>query len=206
MGRTFAIVPAAGHSLRMGQPKLLMRLEGRPLIEHSLEAWRTGGVDRIVVVVRAGDAALAAAIGALPWPNIDLVRPRIDPPDMKASVQAALRHVAERCSPANDDAFLVAPADMPRLSPEIIGRLIVEGIHRPGKIVVPTIGGHPGHPVLFPWELSAEVHALSAGEGLNALVDRGPSDLVACDLLVATSSQPFADIDTPDEYRRLAGE
>jgi len=206
MPRAFAIVPAAGHSVRMGQPKLLMPLAGRPLIEHTLEAWRQGGMDRIVVVVRPGDSALAAAIRSLAVANIDVVQPPSDPPDMKASVQAALQHIADRYTPASDDVFLVAPADIPRLSSQIISQLVSESIQRPGKIVVPTVGGRRGHPVLFPWTLAESIYALPAAEGLSVVVDRGPTDRVACDLLARGSQQPFADIDTPEEYRRQTGE
>jgi molybdenum cofactor cytidylyltransferase len=205
MGRAFAIVPAAGHSLRMGQPKLLMPLEGRPLIAHVLEAWRQGGVERIAVVVRADDPALATAIRSLAISKVDIVEPEIPPPDMKASIQAALRHLEANCSPGLDDCFLVAPADMPRLSPGIVRALVAEHIQKPGQIVVPTMNGKPGHPVLFPWKLAPAVHGLGPGEGINGLVERGPVVFVACDHL-AENDTPFADVDTPEEYRRLAGE
>src|ERR1043165_1578126 len=60
--RCFALVPAAGYSVRMGEPKLLLPVAGRPLIEHTLEAWQRSQVDRIVVVIRPGDQALAVAV------------------------------------------------------------------------------------------------------------------------------------------------
>jgi molybdenum cofactor cytidylyltransferase len=206
MSRAFAIVPAAGHSVRMGQPKLLLPLEGRPLIAHTLDAWRRSGVERIVVVVRADDAALAAAVQSLLVSEVDIVQPPIPPPDMKASIQAALRHILAACSPAPDDCFFVAPADMPLLSPAIIRALRNEYIREPGRIVVPVAGGRRGHPVLFPWALAASVHQLRPEEGLDALVKRDSIAEVACEHLFVKNQRPFADIDTPEEYRRLAGE
>ena len=47
-----AIVPAAGLSRRMGEPKLLKHFDGAPLINHVLNAWLASGVQRVVVVVR----------------------------------------------------------------------------------------------------------------------------------------------------------
>jgi hypothetical protein len=35
---------------------------------------------------------------------------------------------------------------------------------------------------------------------------RGPVAEVACEAWIAANEQPFADIDTPEEYRRLASE
>ena len=56
---SFGIVPAAGHSRRMGQPKLKMPWGGLTVIEQVVAAWRRGGVDHVMAVVRADDAELA---------------------------------------------------------------------------------------------------------------------------------------------------
>src|SRR5262249_37576825 len=144
-------------------PKLLLLLADRPLILHTIGAWQRSRVDRVVVVVRPGDDCLAEVVKEA---NVDLVVPESPPPDMKASLQAALWHVEQTLAPASGDAFLVAPADMPRLSAAVIDRLIREfqtGVE-PG-ILVPTLAGRRGHPVLFPWPLAAEVHHLAIDEG-----------------------------------------
>src|SRR5262245_26967537 len=96
--RYFALIPAAGHSSRMGLPKLLLALAGRPLIAHTIEAWRKSAVDRIVVVVRPGDSLLAMFLGEVmpSITNLDLVIPDQPPLDMKASLQAALSHVEQQ--------------------------------------------------------------------------------------------------------------
>ena len=75
---------------------------------------------------------------------------------MKASLQAALRHIDANFAPAASDAFLVAPADMPRLSAAIINRLLDEHYANPeSAILVPTLRGRRGHPVLFPWSFGS---------------------------------------------------
>jgi molybdenum cofactor cytidylyltransferase len=213
VSRYFALIPAAGHSVRMGQPKLLLPLGGRPLVMHTLAAWRRSGIDRVVVVVRPGDNDLAAAAreagefkvqGSKFKVAVDVVIPEVPPPDMKASLQAALKHIERESQPNAADAFLVAPADMPRLSPRIIDRLMER--HSAGsktEIVVPTIGGKRGHPVLFPWPLTVEVFQLASDEGLNAIVDRRPKAFVPCDDLVAAGETPFADVDTPQQLRQM---
>jgi molybdenum cofactor cytidylyltransferase len=199
----FAIIPAAGHSVRMGTPKLLLPLAGKPLVLHAIEAWKRSIVEAIVVVVRAGDRAL---IDVVRNAGVALVEADPPPADMKASIQAALRHVERQYAPRGDAAFLVAPADMPHLAPAVIDRLIAEHARQGGRILVPTRAGRRGHPVLFPWNLEAKVHALGPEEGLDALV-RGPAAVeIACDDLMAGTEQAFADIDTPEQYRQLADE
>lgn len=202
--RYFALVPAAGISSRMGQPKLLLPLHSKPLIGHTLAAWQSSRVNKIVVVVRGDDDELARCVQNA---GAELVRPALPPPDMKASLQAALRHIAQVDSPTDADAFLVAPADMPLLVPAIINRLLDQ--HAAGTrdaILAPSIAGKRGHPVLFCWPLAAEVHALAADQGLDTIVRRTPPRLVPCDDILPPGSSPFADIDTPADYDRLNAE
>jgi molybdenum cofactor cytidylyltransferase len=201
--RHFAVVPAAGHGVRLGGAKLLLPLAGRPLILHALAAWQKSKVERTVVVVRPDDPSLAHVVQEA---GAEVVVPALPPPDMKASLQAALRHIAVKYCPTAAAAFLVAPADMPQLSASIIDRLIERySRNSVGRILAPTLNGRQGHPVLFPWRLAAEVHALGANEGLNAIVQRNQPVLVPCEDLVAKDESPFADVDTPEEYQRFSG-
>src|SRR6266436_4701322 len=183
--RHFAIVPAAGHSVRMGRPKLLLRLAGQPLIAHVIDAWQRSRVDRVVVVVRPGDEALAEILRER-GDRVETVIPATPPADMKASIQAALKHVEERFAPSADDGFLVAPADMPRLSLAIIDRLMERHLAEPSvNVFMPMIAGRRGHPVLFSWQLAAAVHQLGGNEGLNSIVDRQQPVIVPCEDLIA---------------------
>jgi molybdenum cofactor cytidylyltransferase len=198
MPRSFALIPAAGCSLRMGQPKLLLLVAGQPLILHTLAAWKQSRVDRIVVVVRPDDAALADVVHSA---EVDTVIPPAAPPDMKASLGYGLAHIAANYRPNADDCWLVAPADMPGIAPQIINRLLDQAAANPRQVTIPTLEGRRGHPVLLPWSLAGEVPQLPPQEGLNWLIDRCLPQLVACDDLVTDGNQSFADIDTPDDLR-----
>jgi len=197
--RSFAIVPAAGRSRRMGQPKLLLQHRGRALIEPVLTAWLASRVERVVVVVHPADEELAAVCAGY---DVDVVRPAEPPPEMKDSVLCGLRHVAERYVPRDGDVWLLAPADMPSLSPSAIDRVLAAHEAESPAIVVPAHQGRRGHPVLFPWPLAAEVEGLAADEGINALLARHAVREVDC-----AAEDLLADIDTPaefDEWRREA--
>lgn len=206
--RCFALVPAAGVSRRMGRAKLLLPVAGRALVLHTIEAWLRSEVERVIVVVRPGDEGLLAVLreAEADWHGkVEIVVPESAPPDMKVSLKAAVGHIERSYQPGLGNAFLVAPADMPGLSTAIVDRLI--GEHSDSsrlEILAPTIGGERGHPVLFPWRCAAELFQLREDEGLNAIVEREEIRLVACDDLVAVSDKPFADVDTPEEYERLA--
>lgn len=205
--RTFAILPAAGHSRRIGRPKLLLPLlDGRALIEQVLSAWRASLVDEIVVVMRRGDAPLARLCAG---PRTTMVQPDVDPPDMKASLAAGIANLRETQRPTTDDAWLVAPADMPFLAAQSIDAVIAAYRQQlaardatidssPTKIVVPHHAGRRGHPVVLPWSIAAELAALGPDEGLKQLIARHP--LLTVDVADAGI---LTDVDTPEDYARL---
>jgi len=200
--RSFAVVPAAGRSQRMGEPKLLLPWRESTIIEHVLAAWRDSRVDAVVMVVHPEDVRLAE-LGRKSGARV--VQPRVPPAEMKVSVALALAHIAQEFRPDSSDAWLLAPADMPTLSAAVIDGLI--DAHRTalssGEAMAPTIwapaaAGRRGHPVLFPWSLAAEVEWLGADEGINALVARYPVRTIE-----AEASAILEDLDTPADYQRL---
>jgi molybdenum cofactor cytidylyltransferase len=198
--QTFAVIPAAGRSQRMGEPKLLMPWGRATLIEHVLDAWRASRVDHLVLVVHPQDdrlAELGAARGAF------VVRPTLPPEEMKISVRIALVRIWRAFRPQPTDAWLMAPADMPTLSPAVVERLIDAyqaslADAPPPTIWVPVCQGRRGHPVLFPWSMVRDVERLGDDEGINALLARHPVATIE-----AEAAQILDDLDTPEDYRRL---
>lgn len=198
--RCFAIVPAAGASRRMGSAKLLLPYRGGTLIEATLRAWRASRVERTVVIVRRGDAAL---IDRAKGDKTELVVPPIDPAEMKISVQHGLRHVEKHHRPKANDAWLLAPADLPRLSPRMIDAVIEAYASGRGRAVVPSVAGRRGHPVLFPWSRTADVFTLGQGEGIDRLLSRIDVETVTLSDPSLSDPSLFEDIDRPEDYKRL---
>src|SRR4051794_4581922 len=118
--QSFGIVPAAGRSSRMGTPKLLLPWANGTLIEGVLQAWRASRVTCVVAVVHPEDHELARACAGA---GAEVVQPSTPPPDMKASVRAALAHL-QKLKPNPEDAWLVAPADIPGITAERINAMI----------------------------------------------------------------------------------
>jgi molybdenum cofactor cytidylyltransferase len=167
---------------------------------HTLAAWRQSRVDRVIAVIRPDDEPLADLLRSA---GVDLVVPPVAPPDMKASIGFGLAHVAQHHQPGANDSWLVAPADMPGLSARVIDALIAQAAAKPGRVLVPTLAGRRGHPVLLPWPLAAELPLLAEGAGLNQLIDGHDPLLVPCDAVEPDAAQAFADIDTPDDLKQF---
>ena len=195
-----AIIPAAGRSQRMGQPKLILEIDGVPLITRAVRALKAGGAGPILVVTPPQE-----------FPGVDVLRRHAETSgatcltlseetlDMKATVLHGLRYlIAESSIP---DAFLLAPGDCPDLSPVVIRQVIDLGLTHPSALIVPTFAGKRGHPVLFPWRLVQAIGQLSADEGLNSLVN---AEMRLIEVEV-NDRGILIDLDTPQDYQRRIG-
>ncbi|MGQ0635693.1 MAG: nucleotidyltransferase family protein [Planctomycetaceae bacterium] len=195
--RLFAVIPAAGLSRRMGRPKLLLPWGERTVIAQVLSVLARPEISRRLVVIRAADTVLRAAVlhgGG------EVLIPTTDPPEMRDSVEFALKFIGERCAPQDHDGWLLAPADHPLLDAAPLAELLARWSRGDCRILVPTWHGRRGHPVLFRWELAAQVASLPKDCGINALVREQPSEVVE---LQVGSPAVISDLDTPEDYERL---
>lgn len=119
--RLFAVIPAAGHSRRMGRPKLLLPYRGTTVIGQLLATLsHLQVVARCVVVRRDDDALKREAESHGGW----VVQPEVDPQDMRASVEFALQQIAAREHPQADDGWILIPADHPLLTAALFDELL----------------------------------------------------------------------------------
>ncbi len=178
----------------MGRPKLLLPLGGELVIDCVLRAWCDSPVEHMVVVCRASDDELRRACEK--WPVV-VTSPSSDPVDMKASLVHGLGWLQDNASPTSDDYWMAAPADLPKLSSQVIRRVATEPFDK--KVVVPRFANHASHPIRLPWALADELRELRPDDGLKTIVER--NDVHYVDF---SANEYAADIDTPDDYRQLS--
>ena len=191
MNKVYAIVPAAGHSRRMGTQKLLLPFAGTTVIEHVIAQLSAAPVRGIFAVVRATDDAVAAAAsrtGATP-----VVNPDADA-DMLSSVRCGIRALPPDC-----DAALVALGDQPTVRTGLVSALLEEFARHPASIVVPSHAGRRGHPVLFPSECFADVLTRYDGVGLKGLLEQHAARVRE---LRVDDETILHDVDDPEGYAR----
>jgi molybdenum cofactor cytidylyltransferase len=195
---TFAVIPAAGKSVRMGRPKLLLPLGDRTILERVIASLREAGVEQVLVVVGPHVpqlAPLAQSAGA------HVLRLAEETPDMRATVEAGLRWLEERFRPRPDDRWLLVPADHPTLVPMVVRTLLQErAAIDDASIVIPTHDGRRGHPALIDWKHVAGMRALPAGSGLNVYLREHAAETRE---VPVDSPDVLCDLDTPDDYERL---
>ena len=172
--RSVAVVPAAGSAERFGGAKLLAPIDGRPLLDHTIDALLDGGVDTVIVVTAPGADALERDVNAFGDPRVWPVENPDPSRGMFSSLQAGLAE-------ANGDAIVVLPADMPFVRPDTVRTLLEAFAARPA-IVSPRYQGKRGHPVILPADLRDELRAADPALTLHDILKRHPDQRVDLDV------------------------
>jgi molybdenum cofactor cytidylyltransferase len=188
-----AVVLAAGRSRRMGACKVLLPVEGRPVIARLVRALAQCPIQEAIVVTGDNTPLVAKALEGLP---AKLVRNPDPDSEMLDSVRLGLRALPEVCAAA-----LIVPGDQTRLNPALVCPLI-EAFNTTGRgLVLPTFRGSRGHPLLVSRRYFAEVlHSLDT-TGLRGLLQAHLEDVHEVPL---DQSAVLDDMDTPEDYRRLS--
>ena len=184
----------------MGQPKLLMQVAGKHLIQWLVEHLRHPGIGTISILVRPDDAPLQELVATLP---VELVIAKAATKDMKASVSLLTRHLDDQNHVTDDDGFLLIPADHPIVFRSVIDQLIDVWSVFPGQVVVPKYDGRRGHPVIFPWWLTRLFAKIPDDQGLNWLLRL--SEVEVHEVQCAEPSILW-DVDTPEDFARIRRE
>jgi len=167
---TSAVVLAAGTSTRMGTVKQLLRLDGRPLLQHVLDNVRASGVREIVLDLGFAAEAIRREIEA---ENVRVVINQSYLQGMGTSLRAGLSAV----DPQADSALIVL-ADQPFVRPATLDQLIAEHHRSKPQIVIPTYRGFRGNPVLLDRSVFQEVMALEADMGCRAIFGDHADEIV----------------------------
>jgi 2-C-methyl-D-erythritol 4-phosphate cytidylyltransferase len=137
MKRYFALIPAAGVGARMAaaSPKQYLPLNGVPMLQHTLEAFRQSElIAHTYIVVSAGDGYIDSIT---PERGVTVLRcggeTRMD------SILNGLRAI--RAEVRDDDMVLVHDAARPGLTPALIAKLIgaVGGYEGGGLLALPVV-------------------------------------------------------------------
>ena len=165
-GSVLGVVLAAGGSTRMGRPKQLAELDGRPLLAHVLAALDEAPVDRVVV-------ALGGAAGEV-LERVELGRAE---PLVVEGWAAGMGHVLAATLAQSGDwaAAVVLLGDQPLVSGGAVARVVEAWRSGAGPVVTATYGGRSGHPKLFDRRLRHDLLRLTGDTGARDLVAAHPA-------------------------------
>jgi molybdenum cofactor cytidylyltransferase len=191
-----AVVLAAGQSRRMGAAnKLLLEVDGLPLIRRSVSAALESACDAVFVVTGHQAERVASTLSDL---KVEIVGCEDYASGLSASLSAGIAALPEDC-----DAAVVCLGDMPQVTPAHIDRLIASFDAVEGRAVcVPTYQGKRGNPVLWDRRFFSELADIRGDVGARHLI--GEHAEAVCEVSM-TEPGVLMDVDSPAALKALAG-
>jgi molybdenum cofactor cytidylyltransferase len=187
-----AIVLAAGASTRYGQPKQLLSVGHKTMLQHVVDIVLASPVDQTIVVLGHCAGEMGATLKGTP---ADILTNEEWEAGLSTSVQAGLRAVRP-----DVQAALFVLADQPAITPQIIAILLERYQETGGPIVVPTYQGKRGNPALFDRALFAELMEVREDQGGRQLIDRYGDK---AERVEVGSEAVLVDVDTEADYHRF---
>jgi molybdenum cofactor cytidylyltransferase len=193
--RVGAIVLAAGRSVRMGETKQLLPVNGRTLLEHSLASVRKSAIDAIVLVLGYAVERIRCELSAELLKDVTVVVSEGYAEGISSSLRVGLKALESQM-----DAALIVLADQPFVKPETMDRIIEAYQQNGAEIVVPHYNGRRGNPVLLDRGVFAEAMSLKGDAGFRVLFGGHTAGLLAVDV---DDEGVLLDIDSREDYERL---
>jgi molybdenum cofactor cytidylyltransferase len=188
-----AVILAAGESARMGAPKQLLTLEGRPLLLRTVDAALASAAWPVVVVLGAHAEKIKPVLARLP---VLVVENPAWPEGMASSLRlgvATLQQFSRQL-----DAALIALCDQPAFSADTITQLVATQLATGRSIVAARYAGRNAAPALFLRENFSALTAITGEAGARTLLNDSPDRVAAIDLPALA-----LDLDTPADYAAL---
>lgn len=177
---TAAVILAAGASIRLGEPKQLVRLGGETLLERAVRVAQEAGLAPVIVVVH--DAELIDSLRAR---GAEVLLNRRYYKGMSTSIHTGIRWAQGRAATG----VVLMTCDQPAVTADHLRALCAT----PDSVTGSGYSGRIGVPAYFP--------ANHWNDLLQLQGDKGARDLLRDARVVACESLQL-DLDTPEDLKR----
>jgi CTP:molybdopterin cytidylyltransferase MocA len=189
---TSGLVLAAGSSRRMGSPKQLLPIDGRPLLEVVVAKVCASRLDDVLVVLGAAADEIRA--------RVDLGRARVlINPDHASGMASSLRAGLAALGHGVDRAMVVL-GDQPDISSSLLDALLALQEQSGLPAAALSFNGLLHPPVVLERQLWGDLMELEGDVGCRAVIRARP-ELVAKLPFEEDRVHPV-DVDTPEDYER----
>jgi CTP:molybdopterin cytidylyltransferase MocA len=193
--RSTGLILAAGSSRRMGSPKQLLLIAGRPLLEIVVTQACASTLDDVMVVLGASAEEIQN--------RIDLGRARVlVNPDHASGMASSLRAGLAALGDEVDRAMIIL-GDQPDVTVPLLNRLLDLQEESGLPAAALSFNGLLHPPVVLKRELWGDLMALEGDVGCRAVIRARP-ELVARLPFEQDRVHPV-DVDTPEDYERFVG-
>jgi len=195
--RVAALVLAAGRSTRMGAVnKMLAEIGGKPLVRIAAEQAIASHAKPVIVVTGHEREKVEAALKGLP------VR-FVHNPDYAEGLGTSLK-AGISAVPEDADAAIVCLGDMPQVDAALVNRLIAAfDPERGALVVVPSIDGRRGNPVVWSRRFFHDLMAIQGDVGARHLIGNYAEAVVE---VPVAGEAALTDVDTPESLLAVKAE
>ncbi|MGC1466338.1 MAG: molybdopterin-binding/glycosyltransferase family 2 protein [Pseudolabrys sp.] len=195
--RVAAVVLGAGRSTRMGAiNKLIAEIGGKPLVRIAAEQALASHASPVIVVTGHQREKVEAALKGL---NVRLVYNPDYAEGLGTSLKAGIAAV-----PDTADGAIVCLGDMPQVDAALIDRLLaVFDPERGALVIVPTIEGRRGNPVVWARRFFHDLMSVSGDVGARHLIGSYGEAVAEVAL---TGDAALTDVDTPESFSAVKAE
>ena len=184
------IIMASGFSRRMNREKLMLKVEGIPVIERVISAANSSELDELLLIYQK-----------------DQIREIADKYAIKAVYnehadkgQSAAVKLGVKSSHPDTEGFMFLVGDQPYLDVQTINKLLSAFREEKDSIVVPVYRGKRGNPVIFPSYLKKDLLALEGDSGGRIIIEKMMDSVK---LVTIEKDVVGTDIDTNEEYEKI---
>ena len=191
-----AVVLAAGRSTRMGAVnKLLVPLDGRPMVRTVADALESSSVAPVVVVTGHESDRVGEALAGT---RVRLVHN----PEYRQGLSGSLR-IGLTALPESAEGAVICLGDMPLVTSQHVEKLVAAFDPAEGReICVPVFEGKRGNPVLFARRFFEEMKAVRGDVGARHLI--GEYEEYVCEVAMDDRAV-LVDVDSPQALREIGG-
>ena len=188
------VVLAAGTSSRLGRPKQLLPVEGRPLLQHVLDAVVAAELDEVVVVLGHEADRIRRSLKLAPGART------VVNPGYRSGQASSLATGLEAADPRSQGAVIVL-GDQPGITREHVGTAVRVWRNGDAPVVRAYFGNVPGHPVVAARSAWPALRAASGDEGARGVLTSEKVRVQRLDL----GAEPLTDVDTWEDYEKFRG-
>ncbi len=194
MSKTGIIIPAAGSSTRMGEPKQLMMFKNKTLLQHIIGEAKNADLDPVICVTGYQSDLVSKSISEM---GVSIVYNEHWPEGMGSGISAGIKQLLL----SDVDFVILAVSDQPYVSSDLFKTMLEMKVKSGKRIVACSYDGTLGTPVLFAKDYFDQLKSLNGNQGAKKIVNTNPSDVCTVEF-----EKGNIDIDTKQDYEKLISE
>jgi molybdenum cofactor cytidylyltransferase len=196
MARTAGIILAAGESKRFGQPKQLIQLQGKYILEWVLKAALTSRLEKVILVLGHDYLKIKEKVdNAGHTEKLLIVYNRDYRQGQSSSLRSGLSEIR-----GIFPQVMVLLGDQPLVTRDVIDMMLERFQQSDKTIGVPFYKGKRGNPVIFSQVFYDALMTIEGDMGARDIIKRHPSKVLKIEIDDPTV---FFDIDSPEDLKRM---